>query len=1281
MGGGTRPRTDTGPEKCSGLWVAGQLGHRQVSLEAPLRLRFAATAKGQPDIVLRLLEFRMEPLAHVAGPPTEAANLTLGFGPLPLFHTCGFMLASYLLFPDSAPRILKPLLLPGLVTSVASSASRGRTRTGLRPLLLNVRIPASVLDLGSDNAGDDSGEPSPGSSGTAGDGAQRRRSLAARIRRKMGQVLRCCVPRRPKAIEAWGHAAEVLHQVAAPATLLLLANGLWRTVLPESHQMAAALVGLMAVAADYSQLAAASAAGRGPTGRALEREWHARHRRAARRVAPFLGDLHRHPPLRPLMGMAGRVSIAAASVVGGCSLGGSPGAAAGWGGCAAGRGAVDMGGWGAVGGGAGGGGSSWGDSVGAGLEGRRALQQVVLMASFAAGGWAKPHPAPSSSRPAAAASFTPYTPPSAAASAPHAAANTAPAAAATAGSRHTTPTHSDASPTSSPPSTASSSTASSAASSAPASPAHIPTSPSPPSHTSRPTTARPCSPTASFSSPAAAAAGGAATALHAASSAAAAAPTPHDAPPPAAAAAAAGSSPHAAAHTHHAAPAPTSRAHTPRCSSRFSTELEVPWEHHHRHHHGGEHPSRYDVDPSFASPSTLPTQPPTPQAPNDPASLPNIPGTQPSTARGSSSGASAAFPPRAHPHTHATQPAGSHQPSWSSSHAHRSAHAPAAAPRHPAATPHAPPVPAVAVAEAELQLYGRGDHAAASAPLTLVEKLFDAAALCVRATQLAFIFLPTLLMCLLLMYLSHVFKAFARRSGATPDAARGTRRSSLSSGILASEEERLRAKGKAAEVPLPPFSSFPASASSQTSSSGSSNSSLSCEDSGGEPAMSQVAGGQWAHRSLRAEHGAWQCLLLACRSSGAAFIKWGQWAATRGDLFPEAFCTVLSSLHDKAPVHGFQYSREQVEGSFGAPLEQLFARFDEGCFASGSIAQVHRALLRRPDGTVEDVAVKVRHPNVATYIALDFRILKPLAEFASTFSLLKGLPLRETLSQFSHTMTAQADLRVEAVHLGRFYNNFKGVKDQVTTPRPVHGMATESVLVESFEMGVSVSHFIAHPTSINGALVALGCDTYLKMLLCDNFVHTDLHPGNIMVRAIDAKGDPVQMSSDPLGKAMTPGELEAALSAPGLRPQLVLLDFGLAEELTQTVRHHFVSFLNTICSGDGQRAAHHLLHWAEKQMCPKPNEFVEDTVLLFAAHCDMNAPGGIDLDHVMKQVLLLVRKHSVSVDSSYASLLMAVVVIVGFAAALDPCVNIMDAAAPCLLLHSLTGNVAGRMYS
>ena len=37
----------------------------------------------------------------------------------------------------------------------------------------------------------------------------------------------------------------------------------------------------------------------------------------------------------------------------------------------------------------------------------------------------------------------------------------------------------------------------------------------------------------------------------------------------------------------------------------------------------------------------------------------------------------------------------------------------------------------------------------------------------------------------------------------------------------------------------------------------------------------------------------------------------------------------------------------------------------------------------------------------------------------------QGLSLEQSVSQFSHTMTAQADLRVEAAHLRRFLHNFR----------------------------------------------------------------------------------------------------------------------------------------------------------------------------------------------------------------------------------------------------------------
>jgi aarF domain-containing kinase len=80
--------------------------------------------------------------------------------------------------------------------------------------------------------------------------------------------------------------------------------------------------------------------------------------------------------------------------------------------------------------------------------------------------------------------------------------------------------------------------------------------------------------------------------------------------------------------------------------------------------------------------------------------------------------------------------------------------------------------------------------------------------------------------------------------------------------------------------------------------------------------------------------------------------------------------------------------------------------------------------------------------------------------------------------------------------------------------------------------------------------------------------------------------------------------------------QLVLLDFGLAEQLTPTVRHHFVSFLNAISAGDGLAASRHLLRWSRRQACADRRAFAADVVDLFQAACDIHSPDGIDLDHV-----------------------------------------------------------------
>ena len=81
------------------------------------------------------------------------------------------------------------------------------------------------------------------------------------------------------------------------------------------------------------------------------------------------------------------------------------------------------------------------------------------------------------------------------------------------------------------------------------------------------------------------------------------------------------------------------------------------------------------------------------------------------------------------------------------------------------------------------------------------------------------------------------------------------------------------------------------------------------------------------------------------------------------------------------------------------------------------------------------------------------QVLKPVAAATSKVRALKGLSLKESVSQFSSTMTAQADLRVECAHLRRFYNNFASVSQSVTPPYPFPGCETAEVLIETFEPG------------------------------------------------------------------------------------------------------------------------------------------------------------------------------------------------------------------------------------
>ena len=65
-------------------------------------------------------------------------------------------------------------------------------------------------------------------------------------------------------------------------------------------------------------------------------------------------------------------------------------------------------------------------------------------------------------------------------------------------------------------------------------------------------------------------------------------------------------------------------------------------------------------------------------------------------------------------------------------------------------------------------------------------------------------------------------------------------------------------------------------------------------------------------------------LVWTLQQSGPAFIKWGQWASTRPDLFPADVCDRLEQLQTSAPQHSLAASLSAVHAAFGQDVSDQF---------------------------------------------------------------------------------------------------------------------------------------------------------------------------------------------------------------------------------------------------------------------------------------------------------------------------------------------------------------------
>ncbi|KAM4664551.1 aarF domain-containing protein kinase 1 [Discoglossus pictus] len=284
---------------------------------------------------------------------------------------------------------------------------------------------------------------------------------------------------------------------------------------------------------------------------------------------------------------------------------------------------------------------------------------------------------------------------------------------------------------------------------------------------------------------------------------------------------------------------------------------------------------------------------------------------------------------------------------------------------------------------------------------------------------------------------------------------------------------------------------------------------------------------------LRSAH---RLLDLCCTNRGT-FIKVGQHIGALEYLLPPEYTSTLRVLHSQAPSTPLPDVQRVIHEELGKEMSDIFLEFEETPLGAASLAQVHRAVLR--DGQV--VAVKVQHPKVQTQSTLDIQLMEVLLHVVKfifpQFEFMwlveeakKNLPLELDFLREGHNAEKMAAM----VHKFPF----------LRIPRIHWDVSTPRVLVMEYVEGGQVNdREYMERNRINVDQVSRGLgQLYSEMIFVHGFVHCDPHPGNVLVR------------QNPESRS----------------PEIILLDHGLYQVLSDSFRLNYCSLWQALIGADMQ---------------------------------------------------------------------------------------------------------------
>ncbi len=375
-------------------------------------------------------------------------------------------------------------------------------------------------------------------------------------------------------------------------------------------------------------------------------------------------------------------------------------------------------------------------------------------------------------------------------------------------------------------------------------------------------------------------------------------------------------------------------------------------------------------------------------------------------------------------------------------------------------------------------------------------------------------------------------------------------------------------------------------------------------------------------------------LAAAFQALGPAYIKLGQFLATRPDMIGAELAADLKYLQDRLPPFATAEAKAIIEAELGVSSDELFEEFDEPV-AAASIAQVHRARIRHTDKDTDElnhVAVKILRPGIEQAANKDLAAFGWAARMAERhWPSTKRLDPVKFIDTLRESMTSEMDLRLEAAAASELKEN-DAARNMIRVPMIDWRRTSRRVLTAEWIEATPIGNLEAlKATNVDTHKIATDVvQVFLTQALFDGFFHADMHQGNLFVDQED---------------------------------QLVAVDFGIMGRLDAASQRYLAEILLGFLSRDYQNLADIHIAAGYLPSDKSRNAFAQALRAVGEPIFGRNA-SEISMAKLLAQLFQITGSFDMHLQPQLVLLQKTMMVVEGVARSLDPDLNIWEVSRP-----------------